>query len=256
MVSARLPISLLLAMAFPLAMAVPSARAQLTAPPAAARAAAKVTPEERGDIYMARKMYREAIDAYMSATPVSAVLWDKIGISYHQLGDLNAAKKSYERALKLDKTYADAVNNIGTIYYAQKKYRSAIAAYVKALRIAPDSASVWGNLGTAYYARKQFEQMNKAYAKALELDPLVFAEHNAVGTRMQDRSVEDRARFDYEMAKLYAGAGKNDLALQHLRKALEEGFKDKDKLNQAKEFSTLRETQEFKDLMAAEPRVL
>jgi len=46
------------------------------------------------------------------------------------------------------------------------------------------------------------------------------------------------------------------MALQYLRKALEEGLKDKDKVIQAKEFTTLRETQEFKDLMAAEPRVL
>jgi hypothetical protein len=58
------------------------------------------------------------------------------------------------------------------------------------------------------------------------------------------------------MARLFAGTGKNELALQYLRKALEEGFKEKDKVQQAKEFSALRETQEFKDLMAQEPRVL
>jgi tetratricopeptide (TPR) repeat protein len=244
-------------MAFLMAAALPSpfARAQLTTPPPASTPS-QLTPEQRGDIYMARKMYREAIETYMSAKPMSAVLWDKVGISYHQLGERNAAKKSYERAVRLDKKYADAINNIGTIYYAEKKYRSAIAAYMKALRIAPDTASVWSNLGTAYYARKQFDEMNKAYAKALELDPSVFDQHSAVGTQMQDRSVEDRARYHYEMAKLYATAGKNDLALQYLRKALEEGFRDKQKVSQAKEFAALRETQEFKDLMAAEPRVL
>jgi tetratricopeptide (TPR) repeat protein len=238
-----------------MALFVPFAEAQLTTAPSAP-VLPRITPEEKGDIYMARKMYREAIETYMSAKPLTAVLWDKAGICYHQLGDINLAKKSYERALKLDKKYSDAINNIGTIYYAQKKYRSAIASYMKALRISPDSASVWSNLGTAYYARKQYDEMNKAYAKALTLDPTVFDQHNSVGTQMQDRSVEDRARYHYEMAKLYANAGKNDLALQYLRKALEEGFKDKDKVNQAKEFSVLRETQEFKDLMAAEPRVL
>jgi hypothetical protein len=58
------------------------------------------------------------------------------------------------------------------------------------------------------------------------------------------------------MARMYAGTGKNELALQYLRKALEEGYKEKDKLDQVKEFSTLRETQEYKDLMTLEPRVL
>ena len=256
MVSARLPISLLLAMAFPLAMDVPSAQAQLTTPPAAARPAAKVTPEERGDIYMARKMYREAIDAYMSATPVSAVLWDKIGISYHQLGDLNAAKKSYERALKLDKTYADAVNNIGTIYYAQKKYSAAISRYQKAIKLRPDSASFWSNLGTAYYSRNRYKEMIVAYQKAIELDPNVFEHHGLVGTEMQDRNVSDRARYHYEMARIYAKTGKNDLALQYLRRSLEEGLKDKVKMTQAPEFAMLRETPEFQAIIALEPRVL
>ena len=82
---------------------------------------------------MARKMYREAIDAYREGDAKSAILRDKIGIAYHQLGDLNAARKSYEAAIKLDPKYADAINNVGTIFYAQKRYRSAISRYRKAL---------------------------------------------------------------------------------------------------------------------------
>jgi Tfp pilus assembly protein PilF len=227
---------------------------------------------------MARKMYREAIDTYtdglktvqagkQATKPVeggvartkqeaSAILWDKIGIAYHQIGDLNAAKKAYERAIRFDKKYADAINNVGTVLYAQKKYRSAISRYKRALGYAPESASIWSNLGTAWYARGKFDLMTEAYTKALQIDPDVFEKHGSVGTRMQDRGVADKARYHFEMARMYAISGKNELALQYLRKALEEGFKEKDKLEQAKEFSALRETQEFKDLMTLEPRVL
>jgi tetratricopeptide (TPR) repeat protein len=219
-----------------------------------------LTPEAHGDLYMARKMYREAIDTYrtgLQAKPGdAAVIWDKIGIAYHQIGDLNGARKSYERAIKIDKKYADAINNVGTVFYAEKKYGSAISRYQRALRYAPDSASIYSNLGTAWYARGKFDLMAQAYSKALQLDPEVFEKNGSVGTRMMDRGVTDKARYHYEMARLYAGAGKNELALQYLRKALEEGFKEKDRLQQAKEFTALRETQEFKDLMTLEPRVL
>ncbi len=225
------------------------AGAQTATPP-------KLTPEQRGDLFMARKMYREAVDAYRAGAGKSAVLWNKVGIAYHQLGDLDAAKRSYEHALKLDRKYADALNNLGTVFYARKKFRTAIARYTKALALTPDSASIWSNLGTAYYARGKFEEMTNAYTRALQLDPNVFEERSLVGTRMLDRSVEDRARYHYELARMYAIAGKNELALQYLRKALEEGFKERDKLQQAKEFAALRETREFKDLMALEPRVL
>jgi len=209
-----------------------------------------------GDLLMARKMFRDAIESYREGPQKSPVIWDKIGIAYHQLGDLNAARKNYERAIKLDPKYADAINNVGTVLYSEKKYRSAISRYHKALSIAPETASIWSNLGTAWYARGNYVEMSKCYAKALEIDPAVFEAHNSVGTTMQDRAVADKARYHYEMARIYAQAGKNDMALQYLRKSLEEGFKDKDKLSKAPEFAGLRDTTEFKDLLTLEPRVL
>jgi tetratricopeptide (TPR) repeat protein len=229
--------------------------------PLAAIAQTQLTPEQRGDIYMARKMYREAIDTYTESArsaqqATAAILWDKIGIAWHQLGNLNAARKAYEHAIKLDKQYGDAINNVGTVFYAEKKYRSAISRYTKALKYSPDSAAIWSNLGTAWYARRKFDLMTQAYMKALQLDPEVFEKHGSVGTRMLDRGVTDVARYHFEMARMYANTGRNELALRYLRKALEEGFKEKEKLEQSKEFAALRETQEFKDLMSLEPRVL
>ncbi len=215
-----------------------------------------LTPEQRGDLYLARKMYRDAADTYRENAGKNAVMWDKTGIAYQELGNLSAARKAYEHASKLDRKYADPINNVGTIYYAEKKYRTAIGRYKRAIALAPDSASFWSNLGTAWYARGKYDLMNEAYLKALKLDPDVFEKVGAVGTRMMDRGVTDRARYHFEMARLYAGAGRNKLALQYLRKALEEGFREKEKLEQAKEFATLKDTQEFKDLMALEPRVL
>ena len=216
----------------------------------------KLAPEQQGDLFMARKMFREAIEAYREAPQTSAIVWDKIGIAYHQLGDLAAAKKHYEKAIKIDPKYSDAINNVGTVLYSQKNYRAAIARYNRALAIAPGSASIWSNLGTAHYARGKYPEMSQAYAKAIQLDPAVFDSHNSLGTTMQDRSVGDKARYHYEMARIYASAGNKLLALQYLRKSLEEGFKDKAKIGQAPEFEAWRDTPEFKDLIALEPRVL
>src|SRR5579875_2130379 len=74
---------------------------------------ASLTPEQRGDVYMARKMFRDAVDAYSEGPADSPMRWNKIGIAYHQLGDLNAAKRNYERAIKVDHKFADAINNVG-----------------------------------------------------------------------------------------------------------------------------------------------
>ena len=224
--------------------------------PATVPQANKLSAEEMGDLDVARKMYREAIAEYKKGPQNSPVIANKIGIAWHHLGELNLALASYQKAIKLKKDYAEAINNSGTVYYAQKKYRTAINRYRRAIAIAPDHAAYWSNLGTGYYSERKFKEMMDAYGKAMALDPQVFESRGLVGTEIQDRSVADRARYHFELARLYAKSGKKDLALQYLRRSFEEGFKDKDAVRKSPEFAGMLESPEFLEVMALEPRVL
>ena len=219
-------------------------------------AAVALTVEGRGDIFVARKMYREAIEMYRQAPETAAILANKIGIAYHQLADLQNAQKSYQRAVKLDPQYAEAINNIGTVYYSRQSYRRAISQYKKVLRMKPDSASTLANLGSAYFARKQYELASANYQKALALDPAVFESRSGIGSLVRDRSVGDRPMFFYYLAKLKAKAGMYEEALNYIRKSLEEGFKDRQKFVEEPEFAGLQKDPEFQKIMAMEPKVL
>ena len=214
-----------------------------------------LTSEERGDIFMARKMYREAIDQYRAA-PETAVTLNKIGIAYHQTLDLRAAQRYYERAIKKNPKYFEVVNNLGTVFYAQKRYSRALHQYQKAIKINPNSASVYSNIGTAHFAMKDYKEAFQAYQQAVKLDPEVFAHHDSYGVLLQDSSISERARFHYYLAKTYAQAGMVDLAVQFVRKALEEGFKERNKFIEEPEFAVLKDNADFKALMAQEPRAL
>ena len=215
-----------------------------------------ITPELRGDIYMARKMYREAIDVYRDGAPDSPTIANKIGIAFHQLLLLDQAKKNYEHAIKLDSKYPEAINNLGTIYYAEKNYRRAISYYNRALKYSPPSASINANLGAAYFGRKNYKRATEYYEQALAIDPDVFEHHSGFGTMMQERTVEERATFHLYLAKMYAKSGANDRALIYLRKALEEGVKDRKKIPDMPEFTSLKTDPEFKQLLAENPRPL
>jgi tetratricopeptide (TPR) repeat protein len=215
-----------------------------------------LTPELRGDIYMARKMYLEAIDMYRQGPPNSPVLANKIGIAFHQLLQFNLAKKNYERAIKLDPKYAEAINNLGTIYYAQKSYRRAIGYYKRALRYTSPSASIYANLGAAYFGRKEYKQASAYYQQALKLDPDVFEHHSTFGTLMQERTVDELATFHLYLAKFYAKSGANDRALIYLRKALEEGVKNREKIPSMPEFTLLKTNPAFLQLLAENPKPL
>ena len=230
-------------------------RAAASIPPAATPLR-PISPELRGDIYMARKMYRDAIDAYRLGPADSAVLANKIGIAFHQLVLLNLAKKNYERAMKLDPNYPEAINNLGTIYYAEKSYRRSIGYYKRALRCASPTASIYANLGAAYFARHNYKQASEYYEQALKLDPEVFDHHGTFGTLMQERTVEERALFHLYLAKMYAKSGANQRALIYLRKALEEGVKDRNKIPEMPEFAQLKTQTDFKQLLAENPKPL
>src|SRR5215218_4356184 len=70
-------------------LATPDTRAEIIKP--------VLTPETRGDIYMARKMYREAIETFSEGgAQKDPVLMNKVGIAYHQMMQLDSARKSYE----------------------------------------------------------------------------------------------------------------------------------------------------------------
>ena len=211
----------------------------------------ELSHEKRADIFMARKMYREGVETYHLALgqKESPYLYNKLGIAYHHLAMFPSATRSYQKAVKLDKEYSQAINNLGAVYYAQRKYKKAIRQYKKALNESPNSASMHSNLGTAYFARKRYKDATREYLQALLLDPRVFEHRNTVGTLLQERSVRDRAQYNYFMAKTYALAQLYDKSLLYLRRAFEEGYKKRKKVAEDPLFAPLSENPVFQRLV-------
>lgn len=210
--------------------------------------ASEITPEKRGDIFVARKMYREAVDSYQQAvkeSPRNARLYNKLGISYHRQEMFGQARRSYEEASRLDAKYSEAVNNLGTIYFAERRYKRAQQSYERALKITPNSASVYSNLGTALFARRRYKQATEAYMKALQLDPLVFESGGRGGTTLQDRSVEERGKYYYYLAQAFAENGQYERSVIYLRRSIEEGYGKAKKANEDPAFKALYELPEF-----------
>jgi len=209
--------------------------------------------EMEGDKLRASKLFLDALDYYHAALAKerdSARLLNKIGITELVMQRYKEARKSFERATKANRRFADAFNNLGVVYYEQNKYRPAIKQYKKAIEIDSQSASFFNNLGAAYFSRKEFEPAVIAYQRALELDPDVFERSSRTGVEAQLPSPEDRARYDFTVAKLYAKMGISDRSLEYLRKAMEEGYKDMKDVYKDQEFAQLRKDPRFTELMA------
>lgn len=208
-----------------------------------------VTPELRGDLFMARQQYIDAIAAYREAPANDAEIWNKLGLAYHHLFAMNQARRDYLHALKLRPKYPEALNNLGAIYYARRSYHKAEKYYLKALALDPKQPSIYSNLGTAYFADGKANKGIAAYRTAFALDPDIFS-GNSQQLVAETLPARDRARQDFCIAKLLAQSGHIPQAIDYLRKALDEGFDDRKEIMQDRTLASLRATPEFSQLMA------
>lgn len=223
-------------------------------PPAASATAQDL--EQRADELRAEKLYFDSLDYYHAALkkePNSATLYVKAGFAELQLKRYPESSKDFERAIKLNPQNAVAHNNLGAVCYEQRKYDKAIKQYLKAIELRPEEASYFSNLGAAYFSKKQFEKAVEAYNHALQLDPDILERTGRNGIQARMSSPEDRARYDYVVARLYAKMGANDKSLQYLRRAIEDGYKKIDDVYKDDEFAALRKDPRFTALMTTKP---
>lgn len=215
--------------------------------------------ENRGDGLRTMKLYLDALDYYRAAMAKeknSSRLLNKEGITELMMQRYREAKKSFEQSIKFNRQYADAYNNLGVVLYEQRKYGAAVKQYRKAIAIDNTSASFYSNLGAALFSKKEFEPAVVAYQRAMEIDPDVFERSSRGGVQAQLPSPEDRAHYDYTVAKLYAKMGFSDRSLEYLRKAMEEGYKDFKNVYKDAEFAQIRKDKRFTELMATKTPAL
>jgi tetratricopeptide (TPR) repeat protein len=226
------------------------------APPSPAASAVEL--EQKGDELRTAKNYLDALDYYQAALKKqrSPALFNKIGIIQLQMNRYPEAKKTFESAIKAGRKVPEGYNNLGAAFYAMKKYGRAVKNYKKALALREETASFHSNLGTAYFAQKEMEKAAAEYRRALELDPDIFERQSQAGIAAHMVSVEDRAKYSFVLAKMFAQNGNFDRALQYLRKAMEDGYKGIDEVYKDSEFAGLRKDKRFEELMASRPQAI
>ncbi len=184
--------------------------------------------ELQARIYMARKQFPEAVDLYTKLSreyPKEAPYLNYLGIALLQEGNLNDARKTFERATKVNKRFPDAYNNLGATYYAEKNYKRAISEYQRSLALQPASASIYTNIGYAYFAEKELPKAMAAFHKALSIDPKVFEESSQC--RVLILPVADRGLFHFMLSgRLRAQNGDAANCAVYLRRAADEGYQD------------------------------
>ncbi|MGA7352141.1 MAG: tetratricopeptide repeat protein, partial [Acidobacteriaceae bacterium] len=213
-------------------LALPSATAWAGPAPASAapdtRQQTAKDYELKGDIARAREQFSSAVDWYSTALRFDnrdAGLYVKLGIADMKVGSLDEARKAFATAVKRDPSNVDALNNLGAVYCLQRKYRPAVRYLKQALALDEAKAATHLNLAEAWMGQHQTDRAMTEYARALELDADVL-NTDKDGVFAQVSTPEQKALVTFMIAKAYAKRGNLEGALDFLRQAKDQHYRD------------------------------
>ena len=146
-----------------------------------------------------------------------------------------AAEAAYRRALGIDPSSIEALNNLGNTLADQGKADEAVAAYRRALDFDAESLATLNNLGNALRALGEFDEAIAHYRRALDIDGASPGTHNNLGNALAGRGEAEMAQAAYREAlkadprfvdalynlgNLLAGQGRADEAVAAYRRAV------------------------------------
>ena len=222
-----------------------------------------------GLLYWNLKKYKKAVSAYNEALEIRKRLVVKnpdrynseladtqnnLGVSYRSLGRLKEAEHAYKEAIEIKKHLTDknpdvynpdlanTHYNLGNLYKNLGRLEEAESAYNEALEIRiklvvknpdrynPKLADTQINLGNLYKYLGRFEEAESAYQEALE-------------THSRDSVTW------YNKACLESLRNLRDKAVEYLKRAIDLDNKYIDIAKSEKDFDTIRNSKEFKELI-------
>ena len=155
-----------------------------------------ITAQRSGKLDEAEKVYL----AVLQAEPDNVDALHYLGVLRHQQERSALAVDLVLRAVELNPTYFDALNNLGNIYLTFGP-AEAVVAYQKALELRPGHADATRNLGIALRRLKRHEEAAEHFERAIRARP------------------DDTENY-YSLAVAFKEMGRSDDAVATLRRAL------------------------------------
>ena len=213
-----------------------------------------------GDSELAERMLLKQL----GVDSTSASTYVRLEELYAETGRYREAFDMADKALSFnpkDAEKASAYQLRGRIYQIQHNYPKAIDDFLAGMIADPRDYEYWFRIGRLYgemndtvKQAQAFDQGRKAFAAAgKELTPEAYVamgdSAKAYEAAQKMMKKEDSEEQHYNTACVYAQIGASKEALFHLRKAFENGFRDFYHVAWDMDLDSLREMQEFKDMV-------
>lgn len=141
--------------------------------------------------------------------------WVDDGNALFNAGRYMEALNAFDRAIRIDSTYADAYEGRGSVLYLMERYAEALASYEQAISLDPQFAQAYFGKGNVLYSLKRLEEALACQEQALEIEPTLTDAYLSKANvlyymgRFTEALVayEEVARRDTHCAQAYDGMG-------------------------------------------------
>jgi Tfp pilus assembly protein PilF len=150
--------------------------------------------------YQKAMKWQEAIETYnkvLRFDPMSAEIYNNIGVCYEKQGQLKLAAEYYEKAISINPRFYRSYNNLGIIYYRLKDFNKARAAYEQALQLNPGNSQSEVNLALVYERLRRGELARRTLERVLTNDPENPEAHYNLARMLEEQGQEEEALAHY-----------------------------------------------------------
>ncbi len=143
-----------------------------------------------GDIYIDRKMYRDALNCFVNLSEQDKdnfLYYQYIGYIYTEMGILDLARKNLEIAIHLNPDHAYPYNNLGYVYFKEKNYQEALRLVNQSLGMDASNSFAYRNRALIRIDKRESELAREDLltAKLLGFEELYGSEVDVLLTQMQ-----------------------------------------------------------------------
>jgi tetratricopeptide (TPR) repeat protein len=128
----------------------------------------------RGNILDELGRLDDAIASYDKAIefkPSDPIAWSNRGVSLHRLGRFDEAIASYNKAIEFKPEYHQAWYNRGVALHRLGRYKEAFASLDKSVKFSPEYQHAWYSRGVTLHVLGRYEEAIASYDKAIKFKP-------------------------------------------------------------------------------------
>ena len=141
-----------------------------------------------------------AIQHLINDFPNEPLLFNISGACYSEIGPIESAINSFEKALALNPDYAEAHYNLGVAFQRTNQLDNAVECYEKSITLKHAYPTAHNNLGVIMLERSQLDSAVKSFEWAVAYSPEYAEAHNNLGSAFQELNQFDLAKEQFKKA--------------------------------------------------------